>query len=223
MVRNALEGFRVLAVSAALLVGGGLRLEAQTANRNPPIHAQSEKSDDTPSRIENFAKRHGRVLISEQYFVGTILEDHKYVRLELKAVVFYEPGKRAERLKGVEVEVERGSGQLPGGILLDLETAAEAAAAIAQLKALSSDLSQKESSTSTYTARYSTPNGFRIGIERIYDPSEQASGQPVGFAIGNARHEVVISMPGTMTHMPLSSLDELQGAFESAVKLATSK
>src|SRR5579862_570631 len=138
MVGCSSKGLCILAITATLLAGGFL--EAQTSARNPPTRSQPEKPEDAPARVETFAKRSAQLLVSERYLAGKVPDDSGYTRLELKAVVLYDASKRAERLKGVEVEIQRGTGQLPGSLLLDLDVAEQTVLAIAQLKTLSLEL-----------------------------------------------------------------------------------
>ena len=192
----------ILAISIALMLGGQSGLEAQTTGRG--TIEQSEKPGVPLSRIESFLRRSGRVVVAERYLAARVPDPDysEFTRLELHAVIAYEAGKPAERLKGVEVEVQRGTGQLPNTILLDLDSASAVSLAIAQLKELSTEQSRMRTEMAGYTAAYSTANGFTIAV---------------------TLREIVLSMPATSTHMPLSSVDTLQAAFQSAVKTASSK
>lgn len=191
-----------------LILGTTPALHGQPNSRNQST-TRSEKSAEPTSRIEAFAKRRGRLVVTEEYLVTDLPDPQGSTIpiLRLSAVIYYEAGKKTERLKGIEVEIDRGTGDLPGIGLLDLDSAAEIATAMAQLQALDLELSPKQSPSVTYTAEYSTPSGFKIGL----------------IISREGRHEVVISTPSTSTTVRLTELEKLRAAFESAVKLASSK
>ena len=191
---------RTIAPLMGIAILVGLPMEGQPDNRTP--RQQSDRSQEIVSRIENFTNRQDKILVSERHLAEKIVDDHGDTRLEFWAVVLYDAGKRVERLKGVEVRIERGSGKLPGSIILDLEAASGAARAVAQIKPLSSELLQKETPTSAYTSQYSISNKFTIKI---------------------SKQEVFIALPETITTIPMESLSKVYDALESAIKLAKSK
>lgn len=140
------------------------------------------REEEPATKIEEFIAKKGKLIIKEFYDLGEVAGRYGS-KIELKALVTYEPGAETQKVKGLKIEVtEGGKYEKSKASFLDLEEVESLSKAIGYMANLSSkweDISKK------YTEIiFSTRGAFKIGFYQ--KGSKQVAFSSAGY-IGEAR------------------------------------
>lgn len=131
---------------------------------NPAIAQEAERS-----QLEKFSGTRGGILVREQFSAGNELDfSHSdganLARVKMTAIVVYSPGREAQRVKGLRLEVrwlKDGRYERKGAATLDVDEIDSAIAAIDYLIKATNEWRDKKFEANSIS--YSTKESFVIG------------------------------------------------------------
>jgi hypothetical protein len=123
---------------------------------------QDVETKEPATKLETFLARRGELIIKDFYKLGVIPGQYGS-RIKLDAIVIYEPGETASKVKGLRIEVTEG-GQYGNSStsFLDLEEVSELSKAISYMANL---ITEWQNIDKEYTeVIFSTKGEFKIGF-----------------------------------------------------------
>lgn len=127
-----------------------------------PQTKEEGKYQEPTTKLEAFLAKKGELIVKEFYRLGGITGSYG-AKVQLSALVIYEPGRETERIRGLKIEVtEEGTYENSNSSFLDLEEIESLSKAIAYMV----DLSEKWNGVNKeYTeVVFSTKDDFQIGF-----------------------------------------------------------
>ena len=143
---------------------------------------KSAKAKEPATKLEEFLAKKGKLIVKEFYDLGEVTGRYGS-KIELKALVIYEPGDNSQRVRGLKIEItEGGRYEKSNTAFLDLEEVESLSKAIGYMTNLSS---KWKGINKKYTEIiFSTKGDFQIGFYQ--KGTKQAAFSSAGY-IGKTR------------------------------------
>ena len=189
---------------------------SNTANSNTSQPAEGSQQEKGPAtKIEAFLTKKGELVVKNFYALGTI--NGKYqTKAEFSAAVVYEPGKEAERLKALRVEVTQPGSYTPRSntSFLDMEEIEDLSKSLDYMFNLAKEW-QGATSEDRETV-FTTKGDFRIGFSQ--SPGGSKPGEMSAFILSGP----TIAL-GVGCLLPVEELKDVKSIADKALQLLNEK
>jgi hypothetical protein len=126
------------------------------------VYSQEEPTKGSSTKIKSSLSEKGRIYIEDFFSLGTI-KGSSGSSMEISAMVIYEPGKEAERLRGLKISViGDGTDKRTGNVFLDYDEIENLNKVVVYMIQVAA--TWKYATKDSSEATFSTKDNFRFGF-----------------------------------------------------------